>query len=648
MSEPLIQVLLVEDNPGDVRLLNVHLTQANAFSRFVLSHVETSAAALKWLAEHSADVILLDLFLHDGYAEGLDTFTRLHQAAPTTPIIIMSGVEDEAMAMQAVQQGAQDYLPKSEVNGSLLLRSMQYAIERYQTELKIRQQAALLEVTSDAMMVWELDAGILFWNQGAERVYGWASSAVIGQDAAELLYPGSAAQLQPAWKAVIATGEWSGELQPLTKADQEIIVASRWTLMRDVTGQPKSLLIVDTDITKQKQLTNQLLRAQRLESIGTLASGIAHDFNNILTPILASAQLLQMKLSHLSDRDQQLLNMMIESAKRGSAVISQMLTFTRGVEGRFIPLQIRHVIAELKTMIYASFPKSINIRLDIPNDLGMVTGDSTQLHQVLMNLCVNARDAMPDGGTLKISVCNRILEAAEAQQHLDAQVGPYIIVTVADTGTGIPPKILDRIFEPFFTTKAIGQGSGLGLSTVIGIIKSHHGFVTVSSQVGLGTQFQIYLPAIPSTAVATEVEAVPPIGNGEVILVVDDEVYICEITKTVLEDYHYRILVAQNGVDAIALHKTHQPEIKLILIDLMMPCLDGIAAITALHDANPTGQIIAMSGVASPEARLKAIHAGAQTFLAKPFTVSELLTAVSHTLRAPEGVEEGSEGEFLP
>ncbi len=630
MTEQLINVLLVEDNPGDVRLLKVQLTRANAFSRFTLTHVETLEAALDHLAQQTIDVILLDLLLQD--SEGLDTFIKLHHEAPATPIIVLTGLDDESLAIQAMQQGAQDYLAKAEVNGSLLMRSMRYAIERTQAERQIREQAALLEVTTDAIYVRGLDAQISFWNHGAAQLYGWSGTEAINKDATELLYPGSAAQLQPALLTVMKTGEWSGELRPLTRTDKEIIVASRWTLMRNEAGQPKALLIVDTNITEQKHLEGQLLRAQRLESIGTLASGIAHDFNNILTPILATAQLLQLKQLNLDARDQQLLDMMVDSAKRGGAVISQILSFTRGVEGKFMPLQIRHVIAELRTMLYASFPKSISISLDIPSNVWLVSGDSTQLHQVMMNLCVNARDAMPDGGTLRISVCNRHLDESEARQHLDAQVGAYTIVSISDTGTGIPPDILDRIFEPFFTTKAIGKGTGLGLSSVLGIIKSHKGFITASSQIGKGSQFQIFLPATHVTIVDPIKEQEPPKGSGELILVVDDEAAIREVAKVVLEDRNYRVLTAQDGVDAIALYNAHYNEIQLVLVDLMMPSLDGFSAINTLRKHNPAAQIVAMSGLTSTEVSVKATAAGAQTFLSKPFTAQELLGVVSKAL----------------
>ncbi|MGV0026786.1 response regulator [Phormidesmis priestleyi] len=626
MTTQLIKVLLVEDNPGDVQILKIHLRQANAFSQLTLTHVETLKDALGSLAQHSVDVILLDLSLKD--SEGLETFIRLHQETPATPIIVLTGLDDEALAIQAMQQGAQDYLPKGEVNGSFLLRSMRYAIERTQADRKIREQAALLEVTTDAICVRGLDSLVSFWNQGAERLYGWKVEEAIGQNADVLLYPDGSPLLETALQTVIETGKWQGELHTLTKDEKKVVVASRWTLMRNEVGYPKSILIVDTDITEQKHLEGQLLRAQRLESIGTLASGIAHDLNNILTPILAASQLLQLKLTDCDDRTQEFLDMLVESAKRGSGVINQMLSFTRGAEGKFITLQVRHVIAELKTMLYASLPKSINIRLDVPQDLWMISGDGTQLHQVLMNLCVNARDAMPDGGTLKITARNQLLADQEAQQHLDAQGGHYTVVTISDTGTGIPPEILDRMFEPFFTTKAIGKGSGLGLSSVAGIVKSHRGFITVSSQVGEGTQFQIFLPAVHVTESLQVEDSELPSGDGELILVVDDEAFIREIVKVTLEDCHYRVLTAQHGVEAIALYAEHKDEIRLVLLDLMMPSLDGASTVYTLRKLNSTAQIVAMSGLSTTEMKVKAASAGVQAFLPKPFTAQELLEIV--------------------
>lgn len=409
-------------------------------------------------------------------------------------------------------------------------------------------------------------------------------------------------------------------------------MASRWSLVYDEQGKPKSILSVDTDITQKKHLEAQLFRTQRLESIGTLASGIAHDLNNILTPILAGAQLLPLKFPDADERTQHLLEILEINAKRGADLVKQVLSFARGVEGKRITLQLKHLIVEVVKILKETFPKSIEVYTDIPNDLWMVSGDSTQLHQVLMNLCVNARDAMPDGGTLTISAENLLIDENYARMNLEAKQGPYIMITVSDTGVGISPENLDRIFEPFFTTKAVGQGTGLGLSTVLGIVKSHGGFVNVYSEEGRGTTFRVYLPSVGGTEAPHIDHLLPPAGHGELILIVDDEVSIQDITKTSLEGHQYETLVASDGVEAIALYAKNADKISAVLMDIMLPVLDGLTTIRTLKKINPQVKIIATSGLISKTKLTEIVNTGANSFLAKPYTVNELLLALHEVM----------------
>jgi PAS domain S-box-containing protein len=506
--------------------------------------------------------------------------------------------------------------------------------ERKQAEQKIREQAALLDVATDAILVGDLDNRILFWNNSAERLYGWKAEEVLGKNANKLLYEVEdiSVQLEEIQKTLLNTGEWQGELHQVTRYDKEITVESRWTLVRDEEGHPKSILVVNTDITEKKQLEAQFFRAQRLESIGTLASGIAHDLNNILSPILISAQLLQTRISDA--RNQKLLKIIETNAKRGSAAIKQVLSFARGVEGERRILQARHLISEIKHIVEETFPKSIEFYTDIAPDLWTVSADATQLHQVLLNLCVNARDAMPDGGTLRISAENLFIDQNYARMYLDARVGPHIVITVADTGTGIPPEIMDRIFEPFFTTKEKGKGTGLGLSTVIGIIKSHGGFVQVSNNVGKGTQFQVFLPAMYETTTLQLEDQELPRGDGELILVVDDEASVIETTTISLEAYNYKAIAARDGIEAIALYAQDKNEISAVLIDMMMPSMDGSTSIRILQQMNPQVKIIAMSGLVSND-EAEAANVSVKAFLSKPFTARELLNTINNVLSVP-------------
>ncbi|MBD2741685.1 response regulator [Coleofasciculus sp. FACHB-1120] len=507
--------------------------------------------------------------------------------------------------------------------------------ERKQADRKIQEQAALLDITSDAILVRDLNNQILFWNKGAERLYGWKTEEVFGKNANQLLYKEISPQLQKNQNILAQENEWQGELHQVTKDGKNIIVASRWTLVRDEEEQPKFILTVNTDITERKQLEAQFLRAQRMESIGTLASGIAHDLNNALAPVLMSVQILEHKLQ--DEQSQRILKTLETNTKRSADLVKQVLSFARGVEGKQTTLQARHIIKEIEQIVKQTFSRAIEIRTDIPMlDLWTISGDATQLHQVLMNLCVNARDAMPNGGTLELSARNLWVDEHYARMNLDAKVGPYVVITVSDTGMGISREIIDRIFEPFFTTKEIGQGTGLGLSTVIGIIKSHGGFVQVLSEVGKGTQFYIYLPVTQAT-VTDEMKSLHqelPRGQGELILVVDDEYSIRELTKISLETYNYKVLTATDGVEALVLYAEHKQDINAVLVDMMMPAMDGITTIRALQKIDPQVKIIAVSGLTSNYQITEIAGNNVKTFLPKPYTSEELLKNIQVVLNA--------------
>ncbi|MBD2430582.1 MULTISPECIES: response regulator [Fischerella] len=748
----MIKVLLVEDNPGDVRLLQEFLWDVTT-AQFELMPVERLDRTLKLLNQESFDVILLDLSLPD--SQGLETFITLHHQAPAIPIIVLTGLDDESLALRAMQEGAQDYLVKGQVSGDLLVRCMRYAIERqrieealrqseerfrvalknspivvfnqdkelrytwvYNTspgfineeilgkrdldltaaadaqllfnikqrvlatgigirkevsittaqgiryfdltveplrneaqevvgvtcasidisdrklaEEKIREQAALLDITTDAIFVRDLDNRVILWNKGAENLYGWQAQEAYGKKVVELLYDDEPPEeLEIALLAVINQGKWQGELPRITKSGKKVLVSSRWSLVCQEDGTPKSILTVDTDITEKKQLETQLFRAQRLESIGTLASGIAHDLNNILTPILAVSQLLPLKFPEIYSGHEHLLEILEDSARRGADLVKQVLSFARGVEGKRMTLQVKHLIREVVKIVKQTFPRSIEVCIDVAPDLWTVYGDSTQLHQVLMNLCVNARDAMPDGGSLTISADNLLIDENYARMNLEAKVGPYTVITVADAGVGIPREIVERIFEPFFTTKELGKGTGLGLSTVIGIIKSHGGFVNVYSEVGRGTQFKVYLPAAQGIQIELTPQLEPLAGKGELILVVDDEPAIQEITRASLETHNYKTLVASDGIEAIALYAQNRNKISAVLMDIMLPSLDGLTAIRTLQKINPTVKIVATSGLASSSKLAEASTTNISGFLSKPYTVKELLLTLQKVL----------------
>ncbi|MBW4603963.1 MAG: PAS domain S-box protein [Calothrix sp. FI2-JRJ7] len=500
--------------------------------------------------------------------------------------------------------------------------------ERKFAQEQIRSQAQLLDKSQDAIVVLDMEDNIVFWNRSAEKLFGWTDQEVRDGKALSLLFGKNLSQMQQIKAAIASEGEWQDELQQFTKSGQEIFVESRWTLVRDDNEQPKSILIINTEITEKKKLEAQFLRVQRIESIGTLASGIAHDLNNVLAPILMSVQLLQMKYSNSSD--ERLLNLLESNVKRGANLIKQVLSFARGLEGQRTVIQIRHLIKEIQQIINETFPKSIEFHTDIASDLWTIAADATQLHQVLMNLVVNARDAMPSGGTLSISAENLVIDEQYAAMNFGAKEGAYIAITVTDTGCGMSPEVKERIFEPFFTTKEVGRGTGLGLSTVIGIVKNHGGFVNVYSEVGKGTRFKVYLKAqeeIETQHLEKEFQLLN--GKGELILVVDDEATIREITKSSLEAYNYRVLTANDGVEALATYAQYKQQISVVLMDMTMPSMDGAITIRTLEKMNPFVKIIAISGLESNRQIAKVSGDAVKAFLPKPCTAKELLQTVN-------------------
>ncbi|WP_254568084.1 PAS domain S-box protein, partial [Oscillatoria sp. HE19RPO] len=512
---------------------------------------------------------------------------------------------------------------KGEQQGEEIVGALYDITDRKRAEEQVRQQAALLDIATDAIWVKDLDQNILFWNKGAEKLYGWTRQEATAQSSSCLFEVKSTEELNRIEQTILTTGEWHGELEQVTKAGKSITVASRQTLVRDERDRPCSILSVNTNITEKKQLEAQFLRAQRLESIGTLASGIAHDLNNILTPILGAVQLLQM--FPLNAQQMRLISMLEINTLRGADLLKQVLSFAKGLDGDRTLIQLKHLIDEITAITRETFPKSIEITTAIDPQLWLISGDPTHLHQILMNLCVNARDAMPNGGILGIEAENITLTESDLTLDPEAQVGSYIQLTIRDTGTGIPPEILNRLFEPFFTTKGLGKGTGLGLPTVRGIVKNHGGFLFVSSAVGKGTAFTVYLPAIQGTEVLTSEPTELPFGSGELILVVDDEVAICEIAQALLQKFGYNVLTANDGMEAISLYSQRSSEIAVVILDMMMPFMDGRLTLKALQKINPSVKIIAVSGLLSNFPLSESGENSSISCLSKPYKTRDLL-----------------------
>jgi two-component system cell cycle sensor histidine kinase/response regulator CckA len=508
-----------------------------------------------------------------------------------------------------------------------LLAMIQDTTEQHQSELQLREQATLLDISQDAICVQSLSGRIEFWNPACEQLYGWTRAEALGANTADLLFGRTGRELLQAQADVLAHGSWSGELQQTTRNGRTVHTQTRFSLVRDAHDQPKSILVVSTDITERRKLEQEFLRAQRLECVGALASGVAHDLNNVFAPILMVAELLACRAMNTDDTE--LLAVLQTSADRGSSIVRQLLTFSRGQESERAELQVHRLLKEMYRLASETFPKSIQLAVRTEPDLWRVVGDITQIHQVLLNLSLNARDAMPNGGSLTLEARNFRAGMVFCQSKPEAQPGPYVVIEVTDTGCGIPPAIQDKIFDPYFTTKPLGLGTGLGLPTVLSIVKGHRGFMDFDSCPGQGTRFRVYLPAAENCVAGDSLTQHPAAsaGHGELVLVVDDEEAICLATKQILTEYGYVPLLARDGAEAIVLFARHQAGLRFVLTDLMMPGLDGAAFIRAVRKLSPDIPIVAMSGM--PPEHFAADLAGQKhvSFLAKPFTGQTLIQA---------------------
>jgi two-component system cell cycle sensor histidine kinase/response regulator CckA len=496
-----LHVLHLEDNPDDA-LFADHRLKAGGI-HCTIKRVDTREDFERELELGLMDLILCDFSMPQ--FNGLAALKIARQRRPDVPFIFLSGTIGEELAVEALREGATDYIIKDRlsrlpVSVKRAMREAREAAERRRMEQRLREQAELLDRARDAICLNDMQQNILYWNKSAERLYGWNSHEALGKNANDLLFQDDLTAPAEALRSLIRNGEWMGELHQVTKNGKQIIVESRWTLLRDSAGKPESILVINTDITERKQIEAQFLRTQRLEGIGALAGGIAHDLNNALAPVVMGVELIRRDVK--TEEGQRHLDLMAAGTRRAVDMVRQILTFSRGVSGQHVSLRLRPLIDEMMQFATKTFPRSIRIQTSVADGLPSVIGNSTQLHQVLLNLCVNARDAMPDGGQLAIDAAMVELDAAALPRNGGFAPGSYVLLKVTDTGHGIPQEIQQKIFEPFFTTKELGKGSGLGLSTVMGIVKTHNGFLEVESESDKGTAFKIFLPSKSAKAVA--------------------------------------------------------------------------------------------------------------------------------------------------
>jgi PAS domain S-box-containing protein len=636
MAKPL-RVLLVEDSEDDAFLLISALKDGGYEPAF--ERVETSEELKSALSRKEWDCIISDYSMPQ--FDGLAALREVQARGIDVPFIIVSGTIGEDTAVGAMKAGAHDYIVKDKL--ARLIPALQRELadvevrrKRKQAEEALRaseeQFRLITENVADLIAVLDLEGRCVYNSPMYRNIIGDPES-LRGTDSFQEIHPDDRERVKAIFRETVKTGEGRRAEYRFLKKDGTICyIESQKSVIRDDSGKITNVVVVSRDITDKKILEQQLLRAQRLESIGTLAGGVAHDLNNVLSPILLSIEILK---KSIRDEQSRLMLLTLESsARRGSDIVRQILAFARGMEGERALIQLRHVASETIAMIKQTFPKSIKVKEDIPKDTWTIFADATQLQQLIMNLGVNARDAMPDGGTLAISAENKNIDEQFARTHIDAMPGKYVKFSVRDTGTGMPPEIVDRIFEPFFTTKEVGKGTGLGLSTVRTIVKSHGGFIDVHSEPGKGSVFEIYFP-VSGISEASKLESEVKklcLGNGECILVVDDEASICQITKLTLEAFGYRVITAADGSEAVVQYRLRGKDIALVLTDMMMPVLDGQGTIRALRKMNPAVKIIAASGVAADSYFTPNGDIPADAYIAKPYSAEQLLKIVDRVL----------------
>lgn len=530
--------------------------------------------------------------------------------------------------LEAVESGARDFvcatvrsLADQDLTGEDLA----------QNEEKLR---LISENVSDLIAVLDLKGGHVYVNPSYKSIIG-NPELLLGREVMEIIHPDDREKVEVVVREGLATGqEQRIEFRMLAPDGSVRYVEARGKAVHDAKGKLRNAVIVARDVTERNKLEEQYFRNQRIESLGTLAGGISHDLNNVLTPVILGVEAL--KRVHMDERGLAILNSISSSLRRGRDIVKQVLTFARGVEGGPMLIQTRHIVKEAVALMKETFPKSIAIVSNIPKTLWLINGDATRIDQLIMNLCVNARDAMPEGGILYISADNIMIDEQFAVMRPGAKPGPYVQLTMQDTGTGMTPEVREHIFEPFYSTKETGKGTGLGLSIVHTIVKSHKGFIIVESEPGKGTTFQVYLPAVEVSDADLPDEASRKFlaGKGELLLVVDDEVSICQITRQTLEAFGYRVVTAIDGAEAVAMFAEHKQDVALVVMDIAMPIMDGPRTMRAIRKLKPDARIIASSGIIH-EANLGLEDTAApNAFLPKPYTSDRLLQTIRSVLDA--------------
>jgi PAS domain S-box-containing protein len=627
---PAIRVLLVEDNPGDARLIMEMLRDVSE-SEFALERVDRLLPALERLSGAGADVILLDLGLPD--STGLDTFERIRHGTTNEPIVVISGLNDERVALEAVRAGAQDYLVKGRIEGQLLARVIRYAIERKHAIEALREREErsrlLTEAAFDGIVV-TVEGVIREANPGMTDILGYPLDELLGRPVTDFIPAELHAEVARRVREGVE-GRYEFEVR---RKDGRTILLEATTKNLPVGGRPGRISAV-RDITSLRSLEHQLRQAQKMEAVGRLAGGVAHDFNNLLTAIFGYAELLAEDLpsDHPGRED---LKEIRTAATRASALTRQLLAFSRQQVLQPVVLNLNDVVENVDKMLHRLLGEDVELESHLARDLGNVRADAGQIEQVIMNLTVNARDAMPTGGKITIETANVDLDAGYADRHQPVLPGRFVMLAVSDTGTGMDETTKAKVFEPFFTTKEAGKGTGLGLATVYGIVKQSGGYIWLYSEPSQGATFKIYLPRVdaPRDAPVGIPEPGGTVAGTETILVAEDDPLLLPLAHELLTKLGYRVLGARNPAEALAAARSHEGEIDLLVTDVVMPGGGGFHLAQQLLAERPTLRVLYMSGYTDEAVVRHGLLERGTNYLQKPFTPGVLARRVRDALDA--------------
>jgi two-component system cell cycle sensor histidine kinase/response regulator CckA len=619
-------ILLVEDDPAHAELARRALEKSAA----TFSSVETLEEARAFLKERSADVVVCDLRLPDG--------TAIELLADDVPLVIMTSQGDEQRAVAAIKGGALDYVVKSPemyrdlpVTVGRALRASRAERERRRAEASLRESEQrfrqLADSIAEAFWLYDIrEKRMIYASPAWARIYGPAASDVLCDVAAwfERMHPDDRETIRAAFYGDAPERTLVHEYRVVT-GDKLRWIEERTFPVVDRDGKPWRIAGLGADVTRRRELEASLRQSQKMEAIGQLAGGVAHDFNNMLTAIMASAEQIMLRSNPAEQRE--LCDLIVMASERAAGLTRKLLSFSRKGKLAALPLDVHEVVGDAATLLERSIDRRVRVKLELEAEKSMVLGDASQLQNALLNLGINARDAMPEGGSLTITTGNCVLdEAACAALPFDLEPGPFIELSVTDTGVGIPAAQLSKVFEPFFTTKAVGHGTGLGLAAVYGTAVEHGGAITVESRIGQGSVFHLYLPLSARTPslVARAPEARP--GSG-IVLLVDDEPLLRKVGAQLMKSLGYDVLVASDGAEGLRLFVERHRELTAVLCDLVMPELSGVDAIARMKQVDPSVPIIACSGYPHGE-RVGGPPPECDAFLPKPFHRAELAAAL--------------------